>query len=254
MSWRGWAGTTFGTSRTGEVDVVYVVREGDDNEELRYSLRSLRNVPHGQVWIVGYCPSFVKNVNVVPSPQHWSKYVNSTRNVLAACKHPDVSDRFLLFNDDFFILRRVDEWPVFHRGPVADVVADYYRRFGPLKWNDHYRRGMEQTAAILERWGFADPLSYELHAPMAIQKDLMVEAVMRAVEEDSSIVALHKRTLFGNYARVGGRATQDHKMSGMERTWGDNQLFVSTEDSAFRRGAVGRRLRARFPEPSPYER
>src|SRR5690606_29117380 len=165
-----------------------------------------------------------------------------------------VSEEFLLFNDDFFILRKIDKWPVFHRGPVSKVVEDYYRRHGPLKWNDHYRRGMEQTADILEKWGFSEPLSYELHAPMPIHKDLMVEAVSKAIETDRSIVALHKRTLFGNYARVGGRITQDHKVSGMERTWGNNQLFVSTEDSAFRRGAVGKRLRTRFPEPSPYER
>jgi hypothetical protein len=32
-------------------DVVYVVRPGEKNEELRDSLRSLAHLPHGKGWV-----------------------------------------------------------------------------------------------------------------------------------------------------------------------------------------------------------
>ena len=34
-------------------DIVYFVKDTDTNEELRYSLRSLANFPHGKVWFYG---------------------------------------------------------------------------------------------------------------------------------------------------------------------------------------------------------
>lgn len=49
------------------MDILYLCRPGE-NLELRYSLRSLRNVPHGRVWIFGDCPDWVTNVNLVHQP------------------------------------------------------------------------------------------------------------------------------------------------------------------------------------------
>ena len=236
------------------MDVVYLVRPGDDNQELRYSLRSLRNLPHNRVWVAGYKPSWVTNVGYVESPQHWSKYVNSTKNLLAACDHPAISGRFALFNDDFFVLQPVCEVPTLHRGPVADVVADYNRRHGPTKMSDHYRQGMVSTARILERWGCEKPLSYELHVPMVVEGAVMAEAVRKAIEMDRRIVALHKRTLYGNVAGIGGEQSADVKILGRDRMWPEGSTFVSTEDESFRNGAVGEAIRSLFPDPSPYER
>ncbi len=43
-------------------DVVYVVRPGDKNEELRYSIRSvIANLPHRKVWIAGYKPTWLSD-------------------------------------------------------------------------------------------------------------------------------------------------------------------------------------------------
>lgn len=46
--------------KANNYDIVYFVKESAKNEELRYSLRSLKNFPHGRVWFYGYCPSFLK--------------------------------------------------------------------------------------------------------------------------------------------------------------------------------------------------
>ena len=45
------------------MDFVYIVKEDEKNEDLKYSLRSIAKFyPENKVWIVGYKPSWVKNV------------------------------------------------------------------------------------------------------------------------------------------------------------------------------------------------
>ena len=58
--------------KTEDLDVVYCVKELITNEELRYSLRSLRNLPHRKVWIFGGCPKWV-NTEEVEKEQFVSK-------------------------------------------------------------------------------------------------------------------------------------------------------------------------------------
>src|SRR5690606_29628433 len=69
-------------------DVVYIVGPGR-REWLRWSLRSLRNLRHRHVWVVGMRPSWVRNVGYIAVDQAGTKYHNSTANVLAACDHED---------------------------------------------------------------------------------------------------------------------------------------------------------------------
>ena len=56
-------------SKSLEMDIVYVVRPGDENEALRYSLRSLANIPHRTVWIAGYRPKWCYGIVYVPRDQ-----------------------------------------------------------------------------------------------------------------------------------------------------------------------------------------
>lgn len=233
-------------------DLVYVVKQGDDNEELRYSLRSLRNLEHGTVWIVGYKPPWVTGVGHLPTRQDRSKYENSTANLLAAATHPEVSEDFVLMNDDFFVVKPVDQVPVLHRGPVVRVEHHYYEKYKDQMPGD-YRLGMTQTKYLLERWGHADPLSYEVHVPMPLEKAKVVEVLKRAFDTEK-IRALHKRTLYGNVWDLGGTEIADTKVLS-NGFWHPNGLpFVSTNDSSFKIGSIGVSLRKRFPDPSPYER
>jgi hypothetical protein len=232
-------------------DIVYVVGPGEPNDELRYSLRSLRNLPHGQVWIVGHKPRWVRNVQHLPTRQARTKYENSTANLLTACTHPDVSARFVYFNDDFFVWNPVAEVPVLHRGPVEPVRRSYERRYGRGPVGKSWRGGMGQTAALLDSWGVDPVLSYELHIPMLLDKQRMVDAIRKA--SPAGIVALHKRTLYGNLYRIGGECADDCKVFSTAHRWTDDQPFLSTSDRVFRAGRVRQAIEARFPKPSPYE-
>lgn len=233
-------------------DIVYVVGPDRHNEELRYSLRSLRHIPHGTVWIAGYKPKWVVNVEYLPLRQDKTKYQNSTANLLAACTHPDVADRFVYMNDDFFILRPMKTVPYLHLGSVKDRVDYYDRKYGHRRRGvGRYRDGMVQTSKLLESWGHRTILSYEAHTPMLLEKHKMTEAVNRATRA-ARIVALHKRTLYGNLYQVGGREIRDVKVLTSAHSWGPGQTFVSSSAQSWS-GKLGRRLREMFRDPSPYE-
>lgn len=224
----------------GPLDVVYLVREGD-NPELRYSLRSLVNVPHGTVWIVGHKPRWVVNVEHLPTRQSGSKWDNTLAGLLTACTHPDVSDSFQLWNDDFFALQPTNV-PVWHKGPVVPVRQ---RR------NDaSHVGGREATRRLLARWGVDPVLDYGLHVPMVVHRRRMVDALRKA---GSGIVALHRRTLYGNLYRIGGEQMVDVTVGNRRDVWPDDAVWVSTNDRAFKEGRVGAAIRALFPDPSPYE-
>ncbi len=226
-------------------DLVYVVRPGDVNDELRYSLRSVaENLPHRRVWVVGHMPPWLRDVHHLPTVQSDTKYRNSTGNVRAACEHPEVSDPFVLMNDDFYVLKHTPFIPALHRGRVDKVATEYEARYG---WSK-YLEGMEQTRELLAELGVTDPLSYELHVPMTVEKEHMLEALSLG----AALPVLHKRTLYGNLAEIGGEETGDVKVSRGRAEWSPLWTYLSTDPKSWRGGA-GEFVRMRFKERSRYE-
>jgi hypothetical protein len=110
---------------------------------------------------------------------------------------------------------------------------------------------MRETAALLADLGYPDPLSYELHVPLPVDKTGMLDALGLGRHLD----VVHKRTLYGNLAGLGGQQIPDVKILHRgPRGYGPNSLFLSTMPDAFVNGHVGRFIRAAFPDPSPYEK
>jgi hypothetical protein len=223
--------------------VAYAVRQGDRNEELRYSLRSLANLDHHRVIIAGHCPPWVTNVEHIPTVQTGSKYERAARNWRAVCEALD--EPFLMFNDDFFVMRptTVETW---HRGPLVDVIG-YYEARGQSR----YLNGMRRTAELLDRLGYPDPLSYGLHVPMLIDPAWWLKMLTVTADEPGP---LHLRTVYGNLAGIGGTYMADVKAHLTART---SQLrhspFLSTDDDSFQRFTISEKIRATFPESCRYE-
>ncbi len=235
------------------MDAVYVVRPGNANNELRYSLRSLvENLPSvGRVWLAGHAPRWLHEIDHIAVVQRRGRnYENSSANLLAACEHPEVSERFVFMHDDIFIMKPLKEVPVLHRGLVR-VTAEFYRSLGSTR----YLAGLEQTLELMERLDIdpATALSYELHAPMVLEKAKMAEALRLPLRLGSHIEGLHKRTLYGNYWAVGGEESHDFKVS-RKVHWSPDWPFLSTTDAVFSSNPVGEHIRRVFNSPSPYER
>lgn len=228
-----------------------MVRDGDENQELRYSLRSLKNIPHENVYLVGYKPSWVKNVQHIERFQKLStKYKNITLNMYAACNNENISEDFIYMDDDFFLIESMEDIYPFHRGKLDDL-AERYRALNSRTYAD----GLEEISRRLKELGIASPLSYELHIPMLFNK----KRFKHILELDDSYALrapiFHVRSFYGNYYNIGGQHMNDVKIYWQE----DNRAskmrgrkFISSSDDSFK-GYITQYLRELFPEKSQYE-
>jgi hypothetical protein len=229
-------------------DVVYPLRRGNHNDELRYSLRSLVNVPHGKVVLSGYIPNWITGfedgsvlgIAYDPPGSNWAR---ARANIAVALDY--VSDPFYLFNDDFYVMQPVSEIPVYHAGPLNEVIERYRRK----RHTGAYWRGMQATYLMLQEWGISEPLGYELHLPMLMHKAPLQEALIRG----QGIEALALRTAYGNLAGVGGIEREDCKViahAGVQG-WEQWPYLSSNDDLSY--SPLGKHLARTFPHASTYE-
>lgn len=233
-------------------DVVYLVKPEDENEELRYSLRSLeKNLPHGRVFFAGYKPSWVQNVEHIATEQiEGEKHQNSLRNQWAAFTSDEVSDTFYLFNDDHFVMKRMNEVPILNWGDLEHALVNCKN----LGWS--FRNSMLRTRTLLLDRKLST-VSYQLHIPLVTPKQQLRDTFLEFPSPDADGTWLHHFTLAGNIYNWGG-VSQDHDVkvhSWYEIPWwAERSPFLSTSDESFAYGEIGKHIRSQFPEPSRYER
>lgn len=210
-----------------DMDVVYICRSGP-NEELRYSVRSVeKNLPHRKIWVVGQKPEWYKG-NFLEVKDNNSKYANARNNLLALVDSEEISQDFILMNDDFFIIRPVSKVNYFYEGTL-DARAQKQEL---LSTNGTYTRWLIQTAESLRALGIDSPLNYELHIPMVMNKDKLASVL----KQKTSLW----RSLYGNLYEVGGTEVQDVKIypNGVREAqsydWrGKTFPYISTQDASF---------------------
>lgn len=227
--------------------LLYLVRPGNSNEELRYSLRSAaRNLDVDEVWTVGYQPLWLTNVRHIPGNTGPSKQVNVYNNLRAACAHPAIPQDAVVMNDDFFILTRTPEIPVWYRGSLHGHIESLGRR------NDWWSRSMRATRLWLEHRGHTSCRSFELHLPFPVDTGKMGTVLTEAADYQPGNPP-QWRTLYGNRWEVPAVQIFDVKI---ER-YGTLQPaagMLSTTDTSWVRSPAAAAVRAMFPKQSPYER
>ena len=226
------------------IDIVIPVRPGDLNPELQYMLRTLEvNYPqHGNIWVVGYQPRWLTNVNFIPG-NGFRGNRNVYMNVLAAAEHPDVPDEFIVTNDDIMITTPLECIDVHHHGSLTAQCAGVRRN--PKTW---WHRSLLLTLDTLRKAGYPDPISYEVHTPLPVAKAGMAEVLRRFVDVAPDTPP-QWRTLYGVVNDIGGTQLADPKA----RKRGPIKTpYHSTEDSSFRyfRGY----FHNHYPTPSRYEK
>lgn len=223
------------SAKVGSPDVLYFVKESEENEELKYSLRSLKNLNHGKVFIAGYKPSWVgDSVIHIATDQSSGKYENVRGNLLAALNDSRLGEDFILMNDDFFVMHPTLEIPTLRR---MKNIEHYIKIYSKLDPKSRYVTSMQRTKETLESWGITDISSYELHVPMLLNKKKVVELLKKAPKE------IHLRTLYGNYYDLGGERIRDVKIIKEDQTIPFDQQFLSTIDASFKNGSIGKYLR-----------
>lgn len=232
--------------------IVIPVGPGDHNEQLRYTMRCLDvNYPdHGEIWVIGYKPSWLINVNhIAGNPVVGRPHINVYRNILIAAEHPDVPEEFIAFNDDFFITEPVDEIPVCYKERLAVQVERAARGRSRNSW---WNQSLAFTLKCLRDHGYDDPLSYEIHQPLPVDKAGMAKALRMFVDVgDGAGDPPQWRTLYGVINDIGGTQRPDCKARGSQRR-DISTPFFSTDESSWR--IYGRHFAKAYPYPSPYEK
>lgn len=241
--------------KTKNLDIVIPLKESNENEELRYVLRSIaQNLPHRKIFLAGFTPDWVQNVESinVKIPEGL-KYSKSLANTKAACLDPRVSDNFILFNDDFFVMKPVEGIDPVHRGSLEKFHTLYATKNHRYR---NYRDGIGRMRRILEMYGFDDEVtnSYELHLPMIFNKAQRLECYDIQDRFPAGDYALHTNTLYGNLFQVGGIQSRDAKYFNAEDVPDTELTFISSDDKSFAGGLVGEYVRGAFPKPCKYER
>lgn len=208
-------------------DILYVVRPGEPNVPLKYSLRSLQNLPHRRVIVAGYCPSWVRNVVHVPVRRTTNKFRTIETNLRAALGISDLTDEVVYFNDDFFVMQPVDRVPVMHRGP-----AIVYKAADEQRWR------LKKTIDLLG----PETLSYDgCHVPLPLE----TRAARDVLEEMPNGVLW--RTWYGNVMGIGGVQVNDVKSRNGRPIPGP---FMSCSPSAIH--ALKHHLEDVLPRRNPY--
>lgn len=228
------------------MDAVYVCRDGE-NPELRYSLRTLTNVDHDRVWVFGGAPKWLNTDTVthrLRKQEGGSRFASTRGHITAACNDPEVSDPFMLWNDDFYAMEKISPMPIYHRGLLVDQIHEMARHRTP------WVMGLRATAGLLKKHGMLDgALSYDLHVPLIIHKAEMLEAFELA--KRASVREFHPRTLYGVTAGIGGEEHIDPKIERKTDPFPCSP-WLSSSPNTFR-STVEPVLRYLFSEPSQYE-
>lgn len=223
-------------------DIVYILGERTNPYELIYSLRSVeKNFPYNKVWFVGGQPKGLEPDRRLPHVQTGnSKWSMIRSSFVKAIECPDVTDDFFLFNDDFFVMKKL-------KGDFVNYVDGTLKdRVGELRQPKLNPYGCTLYKAEQELLTLGcTTLNFDVHVPMLINKEL-------AKENISKCSSPQIRSIYGNLTGCPYQEHKDVKVYDLE-TVPKGSDFLSTNDEIFIHGKVGEYIREKFNKPSRFE-
>lgn len=238
--------------KNSKIDIVYIYRKMLNTDELRYSLRSVeKNWPHRNIWVIGdRLDWFSDNIRVLPiktSPD-LRPYKDVNFKLLMACREEEISEDFWFFNDDFFIMSRINPRKFLPYRDDTLVNRQRYlmgqRRLGR---DNQYIESFESAIDILDRLKCSTQYNYETHCPFLFNKSRL-EWLVDDFNENGC-----RRSIYGNYFKVPASEHKDCKIYGINEKVNLFNPVISTSDLAFS-GLAGRVIKQQFKEKSRYER
>lgn len=210
------------------MDFVYICKDGI-NEELKYSIRSVvESFPEASIWLVGGKPDWYVG-NYIKVNQNHTKYQNAVENLKQICNSSEISNPFVLMNDDFYIIKKINNVETYHGGQLLDKINVYQK----INGNSNYTRKLLATYKRIKALGFDNPLDYELHVPMIMEKEKL-QQILKYTDQ------CLWRSIYGNMFNVGGTEMQDVKVYTrgplVFKSYNlniDQHTYLSSADSSF---------------------
>ncbi len=185
-----------------QTDVVYKLGIGSQrqDEELRYSLRSLSNFKDlGKVYIVGSKPLWVKNIIHISAidPYKHNKDQNLIQKIILACFQTDITTEFLQMSDDQVFLKEVD-YNHFQKPFYLNQLSTFKQDQQLNRW----QRRLQKTIEVLQsRQLLYD--CYETHIPCLINKNNYTQILFQYDSGDEK--GMCGNTLYFNTLRKEGQ-------------------------------------------------
>lgn len=152
------------------IDVVYILGNESrwNDTEIKYSVRSvekhLKN--YRKIFIIGQKPLFF-NDQITEIPYH-DIYGNKARNIMAkisrAAGDARITKKFMLFNDDYFLLKDADalNYPYYYKNTLPQALERN-------KTNYEFFKHIEATIQALSQHQF-DLKNFDSHYPIVYDK------------------------------------------------------------------------------------
>lgn len=222
------------------MNYLYIMGSGSkwSDNELRYSLRSLEaNCPIESVTLIGVKPAWVTGVQFVPFVEPAGNKISRVYKKLVGAL-PYVADEFVLMNDDFYILKPTEYFPLMNQGTLREALSIKQVTDPTSIYTEARANTLEALRDITE-----EPLDFDLHVPFPCTRDLVFSLGAMFPFWDN----LQFRTLYGNWLRDEGIRIADVKIDTPTAT----MSYYSTTD--YITEGVKQWLRDRFPAPSRFE-
>jgi hypothetical protein len=230
------------------MDFVYICKDGN-NEELRYSIRSVvQSFPDSNIWVVGGKPTWYDG-NYISVKQVLTKYRNAIQNLNAICNSNEISEEFILMNDDFYIVKNINSIKTYHGGLLLDKINLYQK----INSNSNYTRKLAATYKKIKSLDIKSPLDYELHVPMVMEK----KKLKQILQNNDQFLW---RSIYGNVFNVGGEQMEDVKVYTkgplVLKSYNlkkDEHIYLSSADTSFDM-ILNNILKKQFTEKTKYEK
>jgi len=204
--------------------------------ELKYSIKSLKNIKHDSVIVIGDKPSYYVPAQLIPNKKYsWSKFSPSHNQIskyLTGIKAINDED-LILMNDDMYIL---DKWipENYNRGTLIDHIKQRGRA-------DSYSVSLKNTMQHLDVMGLPT-LSYEVHTPFIVKRDKLELAIDELLPHIINGKPILIRSYYGN--RFGIKSTYIDDCKNPEDYKG--KTLLSTDDQSFTSEDIGEYIRGKL--------
>jgi len=151
-------------------------------------------------------------------------------------------------NDDFFIIKKINEIKYFYNGLLSEKID----KFTKITGSSMYIKKLITTNKKLIELGIENPIDYELHVPMQMDKANLLDIITKYPE-------CLWRSIYGNLCKVGGTQMEDVKVYANKRHLArsneitENSTYMSTEDTSLKL-MLDKILKDLFPHISNYEK
>jgi hypothetical protein len=192
------------------------------------------------VYIIWDKPNWLKNVKHIKQwDPHRLKAMNALNKLIIAATDPNISDDFILMNDDFYILHPTNI-KYYHQWNISDHVKRRY------SMHSVYAKLLKKTFGH-----FPQGKDYSLHVPFIYNKQKLI----KLFQKYDFCWGLLIRNMYGNEYKVRWSYMKDCKVFDINKfnikNW---DLFLSSDDKISNNILFKQWLYRKFPNKSKYEK